>query len=196
MLVLVRMSLSSTDSMPLLFARTMISPGLRVLPGRILSGPEVAAMMREAIAVFVSLGARIVPVTFPSVDEVGAHWTTICATECAAAHGMTYPSRQDEYGPVLTTLLEIGHAATGKGLAEAMQYRLKLSGAVAKTMLDCDLLLVPAIKSLAPLTTAIILRPPKPFLVLAAILHSILKRLPRSNQISLLPGHRVIHHRL
>jgi len=115
------------------------------------AAPEVAAMMREAIAVFVSLGARIVPVTFPSVDEVGPHWTTICATECAAAHGMTYPSRQDEYGPVLTTLLEIGHAATGKGLAEAMQYRLKLNGAVAKTMLDCDMLLVPAIPTPAPM---------------------------------------------
>jgi len=115
------------------------------------ASPEVAAMMREALAVFATLGARIVPVKFPSVSEVGAHWTTICATECAAAHGATYPTRKDEYGPVLSALLEIGHAATGKGLAEAMQYRLKLEGAVARTMLDCDMLLVPAIPTPAPM---------------------------------------------
>jgi len=115
------------------------------------AAPEVAAMMREAIEVFVSFGARIVPVKFPSVSELGAHWTTICAAECAAAHGATYPSRQEEYGPVLTALLEIGHAVTGKGLAEAMQYRLKLNGAVAKAMLDCDMLLVPAIPTPAPM---------------------------------------------
>jgi amidase len=115
------------------------------------AAPEVAAMMREAIAVFVSLGARIVPVKFPSVAEVGPHWTTICATECAAAHGATYPARKDEYGPVLAALIELGLAATGKGLAEAMQYRLKLEGAVAKAMLDCDMLLVPAIPTPAPM---------------------------------------------
>ena len=115
------------------------------------AAPEVADMMHEAIAVFASLGARIVPIKFPSVSEVGAHWTTICATECAAAHGATYPSRKDEYGPVLGALIELGLAATGKSLAEAIQYRLKLNGAVARTMLDCDMLLVPAIPTPAPM---------------------------------------------
>lgn len=114
---------------------------------------EVATMMWEAVAAFESLGARIVPVKFPAVDEVGAHWTTICATECAAAHGATFPARRDEYGPVLTALIDAGLAATGQGLAEAMQYRLKLAGAVAKTMLGCDLLLVPAIPTRAPLAS-------------------------------------------
>jgi len=117
------------------------------------AAPEVAAMMRETIAVLAGLGARIVPVQFPDISEVGAHWTTICAAECAAAHGATYPGRRDEYGPVLTALLEIGHGATAKQLAEAMQYRLQLAGAVARTMLDCDLLLVPAIPSPAPLAS-------------------------------------------
>lgn len=111
---------------------------------------EVAAMMWEAIAAFETLGARIVPVKFPSMDEMGGHWTTICAAECAAAHDSTYPSRKDEYGPVLTALIEIGLGATAKQLAEAMQYRLKVNGAVAKTMLGCDLLLVPAIPFNAP----------------------------------------------
>lgn len=114
---------------------------------------EVATMMWEAVAAFESLGARIVPVEFPSMDEMGAHWTTICAAECAAAHDATYPSRQDEYGPVLTALIEIGLGASAKHLADAMQYRLKVNGAVAKTMFGCDLLLVPAIPTRAPLAS-------------------------------------------
>jgi amidase len=115
------------------------------------TAPDVAAMMRETIAAFEALGARIVPVKFPSTAEVGDKWVTICAAECAVAHAATYPSRRDEYGPVLTALLEIGLGTSGAKLAEAMQYRLKLNGAVAKTMLDCDLLLVPAIPTPAPM---------------------------------------------
>jgi len=112
---------------------------------------EVAAMMREAISAFEALGARIVPVAFPSVAEVGDNWVTICSTECAAAHVATFPSRRDEYGPVLTSLIDTGLGVSGAKLAAAMQYRLKLNGAVAKAMLDCDLLLVPAIPTPAPM---------------------------------------------
>lgn len=115
------------------------------------SSPEVSAMLREAIAAFEALGARIVPVIFPSVAEVGEHWMAICSTECAAAHAATYPARKDEYGPVLAALIEQGLSTSGKRLAEALQYRLKLNGAIAKTMLDCDLLLVPAIPTPAPM---------------------------------------------
>ena len=112
---------------------------------------EVAAMMRETIAAFEALGARIVPVKFPLVADVGDNWIAICSTECAVAHAATFPSRRDEYGPVLASLLDTGLGISGAKLAAAMQYRLKLNGAVAKTMLDCDVLLVPAIPLPAPM---------------------------------------------
>jgi amidase len=54
---------------------------------------------------------------------------------------------------VLSALIETGLAATAKDLAQAMQYRLNLNGAVAKAMLDCDLPLVPAIPTPAPLAS-------------------------------------------
>ncbi len=115
------------------------------------ASPEVAEMMRATIAAFEALGTRIVPVTFPSVAEVGDNWIAICSTECAVAHSATFPSRRDEYGPVLASLIDTGLSTSGAKLAAAMQYRLRLSGAVAKTMLDCDLLLVPAIPTPAPM---------------------------------------------
>ncbi|ODT66027.1 MAG: amidase [Pelagibacterium sp. SCN 63-23] len=110
--------------------------------------PEVAAMMRATIASFVELGARIVPVKFPSIEGMGDYWMKICAAECAVAHKATYPSRKDEYGPVLAGIIETGIKTTSLELAEAMQWRLKFNGAVATTMSDCDLLLVPAIPTI------------------------------------------------
>ena len=107
--------------------------------------PQVAAMMRATMATLEALGARLVPVRFPALDGLADHWMTICCAECAAAHKDTFPSRRDEYGPALTGYLDIGHTVTALQLAEAMQYRLRIAGAIKRAMLDCDLLLVPAI---------------------------------------------------
>ena len=109
------------------------------------SDPQIVAMMRATVAAFESLGARIVPVSFPDLGDLADYWMKICCAECAAAHKSTFPSRRDEYGPALTGYLDIGHRISALELAEAMQYRLKLVGAVRRAMLDCDMLLVPGI---------------------------------------------------
>ncbi|WP_395813994.1 amidase [Devosia sp.] len=105
----------------------------------------VAAMMRETIATFVALGARLVPVAFPELDGLADYWMKICCAECAAAHKATFPSQRDAYGPALKGYLDLGHKVTALEVAEAMQYRLKLNGAVRRAMLDCDMLLVPGL---------------------------------------------------
>lgn len=107
--------------------------------------PQVAAMMGATIATFEALGARLVPVKFPSLAGLGDYWMQICAAECAVAHAPTFPSRADEYGPVLHGIIEHGRSLSGVEIAAALQYRLKLNGAVARAMLDCDVLLVPGI---------------------------------------------------
>ncbi|MGI4815671.1 MAG: amidase [Janthinobacterium lividum] len=107
--------------------------------------PQVAAMLRAAISAFEALGARLVPMRFPSVDDLWPHWLSICSTECAIAHRDTFPSRRDEYGAALAGMLDIGHAVSGIQLAAALQYRLTLHGQVRRAMLDCDLLLMPTV---------------------------------------------------
>lgn len=104
----------------------------------------VAAMMQETIDTFKALGARIVPVKMPPMDGMGDYWMQINSAECAVAHSETYPSRRDEYGPVLTSVIEMGLSMTGKQIAEALQFRLKLNGGIKRAMLDCDVMLVPA----------------------------------------------------
>lgn len=105
----------------------------------------VAAMMRETIATFVALGARLVPIRFPSLDGMADAWMKICCAECAAAHKATFPSQRDAYGEALKGYIDLGHAISALELAEAMQYRLKLAGAIRRATLDCDMLLVPAL---------------------------------------------------
>lgn len=105
---------------------------------------EVSSMMQAAIDTLVGLGARVVPVKMPAMDGMGDYWMQINAAECAVAHRKTFPSRRDEYGPVLTSVIDMGLALTGVEVAEAMQFRLRLNGGIKRAMLDCDVMLVPA----------------------------------------------------
>ena len=107
--------------------------------------PQVAAMMRDTIEVLTDLGAVFVPISFPSMADISPNWIAICTAECAAAHKDTYPRRNNEYGPMLTWVIETGLALTPVQLAEALQYRLKICGAIARDTDGVDVLLVPGI---------------------------------------------------
>lgn len=110
---------------------------------------DVLRVIGEAERVLTGLGARIVPVTVPSVDRVVAEWSTLCAVEAAAAHEATFPSRAERYGPVLRMLLERGRSVDGLTISKIWTERQKFSGALANMMRDIDLLLVPAMNRAA-----------------------------------------------
>jgi len=110
---------------------------------------DVQRVIGEAERVLTSLGARIVPVTVPSVDRVVAEWSTLCAVEAAAAHEATFPSRAERYGPVLRMLLERGRSVDGLTISKIWTERQRFSGALANMMRDIDLLLVPAMNRAA-----------------------------------------------
>src|SRR5437868_2426770 len=63
-------------------------------------------VLGEAIEVLRAIGARIVDTRFPDVRQTVADWVPNCAVEAAVAHEATYPSRKDEYGPVLAAVIE------------------------------------------------------------------------------------------
>jgi amidase len=71
------------------------------------------AVLSEGIDVFRTLGAEIVNVRFPDVTQAIADWAPNCSVEAAVAHEATYPSRKDEYGPVLASVIEAGRALSG-----------------------------------------------------------------------------------
>jgi len=66
-----------------------------------------------------------------------------CAVEAAVAHEATYPSRKDEYGPVLASVIEAGRALSGLDYQKILLRRLELRGRVAALFGTIDLLLTP-----------------------------------------------------
>jgi amidase len=117
--------------------------------------PATQAVLAEAAEVFRTLGATIVDVKFPDVTQAIADWAPCCAVEAAVAHAATYPAREDEYGPVLASVIEAGRALSGVDYQIILLRRLDLRGRVAALFASIDLVLTP-VHPLAPLTLATI----------------------------------------
>jgi amidase len=101
------------------------------------------AVLSEGIDVFRTLGAEIVNVRFPDVTQAVADWAPNCAVEAAVAHEATYPSRKDEYGLVLASVIEAGRALSGLDYQKILLRRLELRGRIAALFGTIDLLLTP-----------------------------------------------------
>lgn len=113
--------------------------------------PTVQQALSEALEVFRALGAHIVEVTFPDVEQAVANWYPICSVETAVAHLATYPARKSEYGPVLASVIEAGRGLSGIDYQKALLRRLNFRGSVATFFSAVDLLLTP-VHPFAPLS--------------------------------------------
>ncbi len=107
-------------------ARSTDAKGVRIGVDReaLEGGDEkMAGLVIATLDVFRERGAEIVEIEFPDVTAVVGAWPIICAADVANAHGATFPSHADEYGPDLRGLLEIGNAVSGRALADANAVR-------------------------------------------------------------------------
>ena len=120
--------------------------------GYVLSGVEsdVRRAVDEARRVMVSLGAQIVPMTFPNVDAAVADWGPHCAIETAVAHDKTFPSRRAEYGPGLAGLLDAGRAMSAADYQRILLRRRDFTGRVHQALEPVDVMLLPAQPFAAP----------------------------------------------
>ena len=115
-----------------------------------LTDESVRKALEGAIRMLEKLGAIIVPVRFPSIDEIFMAGLTFFAVECALSHEATYPSRKDEYGPSLALQIELGRAAGGMDMARAQNARLAFSEQVKALFDGIDMLIAPAIAMEVP----------------------------------------------
>jgi len=97
-----------------------------------------------------SLGAEIVAVRFPAVDEMAADWGTNCAVETAVAHTATFPARRAEYGPGLAGLIDAGRSLSGLDYQRILLRRKAFTGRALEAMAPVDAMLVPAQPFAAP----------------------------------------------
>jgi amidase len=115
--------------------------------------PAVQRVVADAETTFRSLGAEIIAVRVPDVTQAIVDWAPACALEAAAAHRTTYPARKSEYGPVLASVLEAGHAVSALDYQDIRLRRMALRGRFAHLFRTIDALLVP-VHPFAPLTLA------------------------------------------
>jgi amidase len=110
-------------------------------------------MLADAAEIFRGLGAGIVAVRVPDVVESVADWSPNCAVEAAVAHAATYPAHKHQYGRVLASVIEAGHALSGIDYQKILLRRLALRGRVSALLQSIDLLLIP-VQPMPPLTLA------------------------------------------
>jgi amidase len=116
---------------------------------------RIRSVLAAAVETFISLGAEIVPVSFPDPSQVIADWVLNCAVEAAVAHEQTYAEHRREYGPVLASVIEHGRAISAMEYQKVLLRRMAFRGRVNALFNGIDLLLTP-VQPFEPLTLATI----------------------------------------
>ncbi len=128
--------------------------GLRIGLDESYAGRDVEAPVGEALQATVNtlrrLGAQIISVKMPRVDETVGDWVPHCGIEAAVAHADTFPSRRGEYGPMLAGLLDTGLAISAADYQKMLLRRADMTGRLNALMGSVDLLIMPAIPFAAP----------------------------------------------
>jgi amidase len=112
---------------------------------------EVVGALHAACKRFTDAGAEIVEVQMPPeyrqlVDE----WGITCGVECARAHAQYFPARRDEYGPVLSSLIDLGLSVPQEKYDELEVVRASFRQKLDLVLAEVDVLLAPCMTSVAP----------------------------------------------
>ncbi len=105
---------------------------------------QLANAVQVGVKLLQELGAEIIEVQLPDMDEYVLAWPTLCSAEAVFAHSSTYPSRRDEYGPWFQGWLDMGAKVTGADYAEANNLRNECSGHLRRIFQDIDVLVCPS----------------------------------------------------
>jgi len=106
--------------------------------------PELAQAVLAGVKVMEGLGAEIIEVRVPDMDDYVAAWNVLCSTEAAAAHQATYPSQRDDYGPWFRGWLDLGASKTGVDYAGANNVRAACNGLLRNVFENIDVLACPS----------------------------------------------------
>jgi amidase len=108
---------------------------------------DVATAVTSAIRDLERIGARILKVKLPDVEPCLSTWTTLCASEAAAGHAATYPSRATDYGPGFRSFLELGRSIRGQDYANAHMVRERFANRFQQLFDQVDVIVCPSMPS-------------------------------------------------
>jgi len=104
-------------------------------------GPDQAAAMAAALAVYRDLGAEVVEVTLPPLRQFEAACWTILHAESFAIYQQDLRARPELYGRVTRERLMLGAFVTGPQYVQAQRLRHQLTQAVDALFRDVDAIL-------------------------------------------------------
>jgi amidase len=112
---------------------------------------SVVDVTRHALDALAELGCEIVEVEVPQGARVLAEaWGLTCGVECARAHTEHFPARQDEYGPVLRGLIELGLRTSEQDYQALQQLRARFSEQLDQVLAGVDAIISPCMPLATP----------------------------------------------
>ncbi|EHD22361.1 MULTISPECIES: amidase [Brenneria] len=102
------------------------------------------AVLQSVIGLIDTLGGSVREINFPDAEQALQDWVPLCAVETAVAHESTFPSRRNEYGPSLASIIDLGLELSATTYQKLWLARADFRGRVNALFRDVDLLLVPA----------------------------------------------------
>ena len=113
--------------------------------------PSVADVTRRALRQLADLGAQVIEVEVPSSAKVLAEaWGITCGVECARAHADLFPAKQDQYGPVLRGLIELGLRTNPKDYDALQALRGSFGAQLDQVLGNVDAIISPCMPMSTP----------------------------------------------
>ena len=79
-----------------------------------------------------------------SATVLAEAWGITCGVECATAHSDYFPAEQDQYGPVLRGLIELGLRTDPQDYEALQQLRVRFSAELDHVLEGVDAIISPA----------------------------------------------------
>jgi amidase len=113
--------------------------------------PAVVSVTQRALRQLADLGAQVIEVEIPHSAKVLAEaWGITCGVECARAHADYFPVQQDQYGPVLRGLIELGLRTDPQDYEALQQLRVGFSAQLDQVLNGVDAIISPCMPMSTP----------------------------------------------
>jgi amidase len=123
--------------------------------------PVVEKAISAALEVLKSLGAEIVPIKMPDTTPMVKGYLPLSGVQTAVAHAATFPSRREEYGPALASLIDLGHSLSGLEYQKLLLQQLDFRSRLHALFNDVQLFAVPVLQMQVPTITELAGMPPE-----------------------------------
>lgn len=109
--------------------------------------PELAEAVSNGVKLLQELGAEIIDVELPDLDEYVLAWPTICSLEAVKSHAECYPSHREHYGPWFKGWLDMGANVTPNEYIKAQELRVECTEHFKRVFQNIDVLVCPSMSA-------------------------------------------------